>query len=209
MRKINKGTEPRAWKEYRMTPGVVYQAIPELRSALLKEQGYLCAYCMRRIPVRDNNSNEETRIDHVQSRKNHTSLSLDYRNMVVCCPGAMGDQFHCDKSKGDRDMSFSVFSEQDIDTLQYSSKDGSIKSTNDIYNKEINDILNLNNPLLKKNRESTLRGVILSLNRKRSWKRSEIRTLLEVWQSKDAKQRYKPYSGIVIYFLNRKLLEVR
>lgn len=42
MIKINKSREPREWTEYRLTTGVDYEAIPELRKALLKEQGYIC-----------------------------------------------------------------------------------------------------------------------------------------------------------------------
>ena len=47
---ITKNKEPKEWTEYRNTPGVDYQAIPELVQSLLKEQGYICAYCKRRIP---------------------------------------------------------------------------------------------------------------------------------------------------------------
>ena len=101
MKKIAKSKEPKEWTKYRLTPGVKYSPIPELREALLKEQGYLCAYCMRRIPTKDSNSDETSRIEHVKSRKNHPELQLDYSNMVICCPGAIGDgvSFHCDKSR--------------------------------------------------------------------------------------------------------------
>ena len=44
MRKIVKGLEPLAWREFRNTPGVKYEAKPELRDALIQEQGYICAY---------------------------------------------------------------------------------------------------------------------------------------------------------------------
>ena len=37
---ITKNKEPKEWTEYRNTPGVDYQAIPELVQSLLKEQGY-------------------------------------------------------------------------------------------------------------------------------------------------------------------------
>ncbi|MCF2598074.1 hypothetical protein I6E10_04830 [Phocaeicola barnesiae] len=67
MRKIQKQPEPREWTEYRLTPGAHYEASSELRQALLEEQGYLCAYCMRRIPVHDVNSNETTRIESKES----------------------------------------------------------------------------------------------------------------------------------------------
>ena len=70
MKKIIKSKEPKEWTEYRLTPGVKYSPISELREALLKEQGYLCAYCMRRIPTKDGNSEETSRIEHLKSRKN-------------------------------------------------------------------------------------------------------------------------------------------
>ena len=89
MRKVDKRPEPKEWVEYRQTPGAKYEAISELRSSLLEEQGYVCAYCMRRIPVKDRNSNETSRIEHVLSREKHPDRELDYHNMVICCPGAI------------------------------------------------------------------------------------------------------------------------
>ena len=71
MRKINKNPEPKEWTAYHLAPGVNYQSIPELRSSLLEEQDYVCAYCMRRIPVRDSNSYETARIDHILCREKH------------------------------------------------------------------------------------------------------------------------------------------
>lgn len=72
MRKIIKQSEPKEWMVYRrFTPEADYEANPELRKSLLEEQGYICAYCMRRIPVRDKNSNETSRIEHILSREKH------------------------------------------------------------------------------------------------------------------------------------------
>lgn len=53
MRKITKNTEPKAWTQYRLTPGAAFKPIPELVNSLLDEQGYICAYCERRIPCKD------------------------------------------------------------------------------------------------------------------------------------------------------------
>lgn len=44
MIKIEKKKEPKEWTEYRNTPGVDYQSIPELVESLLKEQGYICVH---------------------------------------------------------------------------------------------------------------------------------------------------------------------
>ena len=165
MIKIAKGREPKEWTEYRNTPGVDYQSIPELVESLLKEQGYICAYCMRRIPHRDKLYNkdgtnyvltvEDHRIEHILSRDNHPDKKLDYNNMVVCCPGHIGDEDHCDRLKGSNDISFSPLDSVFISTLSYKT-DGEIVSSDKQYNKEINEVLNLNTKLLK-------------LNRKQSW----------------------------------------
>lgn len=209
MKKITKSHEPKEWTEYRLTPGVKYNPIPELREALLKEQGYLCAYCMRRIPTQDGNSNETSRIEHLKSRRNHPELQLDYSNMVICCPGAIdGVNFHCDKLKGENDVSFNIFDEHFISTISYSSKDGTIRSSNKIYNKEMNVLLNLNHPSLKLNRYHVLRGVIEVLkkqSKKTDWNSAIINKMLEKWSQKDGEGFYKPYCGIVQWFLNKKL----
>lgn len=204
MRKITKNKEPKEWTEYRLTPNVDYESIPELRKSLLQEQGYICAYCMRRIPHKDKNSNEDSRIDHILSRDNHPDKKLDYTNMVMCCPGAISKEFHCDKLKSEQDITFSLFDDSFIPTLKYSTKNGSIESTNPTWNKEINSILNLNNEILKANRLETLNGVICSLAEKH-WTSSELRKKIEEWDNKNKKDKFKPYCGIVVWYLNKKL----
>lgn len=204
MRKILKQLEPREWTKHRLTPGAKYEAVPELRKALLEEQGYLCAYCMRRIPIRDTNSNESTRIDHILSRTKHPELQLNYSNMVVCCPGAITSDFHCDKQKGENDITINLFEDHFFDTLSYSSKDGRIKSSDAESDRQINELLNLNHALLKRNRLKTLRGVILMLNRI-GWTSSNIRHQIEIWNQKDQQGHYKPYNSIVVWFLKKKM----
>ena len=207
MRKINKNRESREWTEYRLTPGVDYEAIPELRSSLLEEQGYICAYCMRRIPHKDENSTETSRIDHILSRDLHPNLKLSYNNMVICCPGAINNDFHCDKLKANNDITFNLFDDIFMKTLSYSSKDGEIKCSVTQYEDEINRMLNLNNPLLKRNRQLTLAAIIIELGKKQ-WKASEIRKLLICWDTKDTEGKYKPYNGIIIWYLNKKLKQI-
>lgn len=204
MRKIVKQSEPREWTAHRLTPGAKYEAKQELREALLKEQGYLCAYCTRRIPIRDANSNETTRIDHILSRSNHPELQLNYSNMVVCCPGAITSDFHCDKLKGENDITFNLFEDHFFHTLAYSSKDGRLKSSDPENDRQINELLNLNHALLKRNRLETLRGVIRMLNRM-GWTASNIRHQIDIWDQKDLQGRYKPYNSIIVWFLKKKL----
>lgn len=207
MRKIIKNKEPQEWTEYRLTPDVDYQSIPQLRESLLKEQGYICAYCMRRIPHQDKNSNENSRIDHILSRDNHPNKKLDYQNMVICCPGAISKDFHCDKLKSEKDITFSLFDNSFVSTLKYYTKSGKIESSNPKWDKEINDILNINNALLKANRLEVINGVINVLMTKH-WQTKEIRKKLKEWDNKDKYGKFKPYCGIVTWYFNKKLKRV-
>lgn len=65
---IRKSAEPKEWTEYKNIPGVQFSGIPALQESLYREQGYLCAYCERRIPVRDKMSTEDHRIEHWHCR---------------------------------------------------------------------------------------------------------------------------------------------
>ena len=110
---INKGPEPPEWTSRRKTPGVsAYESIPELKDALLKEQGYICAFCMRKIPVQDRGERETAKNAHLLSRQNHPDRQLDFNNMVASCPGYFGGISHCDKSQESNDITLPLFGPQ-------------------------------------------------------------------------------------------------
>lgn len=206
MIKINKGHEPLAWTQKKETPGfTLYEPIPKLRDALLKEQGYICAYCMRRIPVtkRDPNTTETSKIEHIKCREFNQDLQLDYDNMVICCSGNLNNKPHCDKSKDNADISFDLFKPFLQNSISYSSKSGLIKSSNPVWNNEMNNILNLNHSLLTYNRKEALEGVIKRLDKKR-WTPAEVRNELQKWENLDRSGKYKQYCGIIISFLKKK-----
>lgn len=213
MIKISKGKEPKEWEKYRNTPGVSYHAIPELVGSLLQEQGYICAYCMRRIPCRDNGISEDHHIEHILSRDKHPKLELNYNNMVICCPGSIGVEAHCDRKKDNCDITFDLFDADFIATLSYES-DGKIVSSHPVYNKEINEKLNLNTPLLKANRKESWRAVVKELVSRRgnkAWDRPTLLKYLQKYsskQNKDGKLQYIPYCGIVVYNLQKKLKQL-
>lgn len=210
MIKITKKQEPKEWIEYRNTPGVDYQATSKLVESLLQEQGYICAYCMRRIPCKDNASSEDHRVEHVLSRENHPDKKLDYSNMVVCCPGHAGSEAHCDRMKGNNDVSFNLFDADFIATLSYKI-DGELVSSNELFNAEINEVLNLNTPILKANRKATWEEVIRGLKSlvgNKPWSKAILTKEMQKYNSmhsKDGKQKYIPYCGVVLYHLQKKL----
>lgn len=208
MRKIDKAREPREWTEYRNTPNVDYQSIPPLVESLLKEQGYICAYCMRRIPCRDRNSSEDHRVEHIKCRNRYPAFKLNYNNMVICCPGAIsGNQsFHCDKSKEDEDISFSPLNGEVIESLSYR-HDGVIRSSNPQWDEELNNVLNLNNEYLKENRKQVL-DALIEVMKHTEVKARWLNQQLDKWSHKDEDGCYKPYCGVIEWYLKRKLKSI-
>ena len=204
MRKIEKGLEPREWTEYCATPGVDFDAISELVDALLEEQGYVCAYCSRRIPCKDPGIPEKQHIEHIKCRRDHHHLKRNYKNLVACCPGAIDNNYHCDRLKDNSEITFSLFTDAFYNTLSYDSADGSIRSSNLEWDREINDILNLNHKRIRKNRLSALDTFISCMGRE-GWKNVKKREQIEKWNSKDSNGKYSPYGGIVLWYLKKNL----
>lgn len=214
---IDKRDEPYRWKQYRNTPGAKYQSQDYLVDALLEEQGYICAYCMRRVPCRDringNITQEGHRIEHVLSRNEHPELQLSYRNMVVCCPGHLGEHDHCDRLKGDRQITFSPLDKHFTDTLYY--KDGSIKSTNEQWTREMEEVLNLNDKALVRARKTMLAEtmkLIVQTAGKKEWTRQMVEKYIEKYKTmhlEKGKMKHYPYCGIVVYHLHRKLKNMK
>jgi uncharacterized protein (TIGR02646 family) len=180
----------------------------KLRNALLKEQMYICAYCMRRIPVKDTNIDATSKIEHLQSRENNPELQLSYTNMVICCPGNLNNEAHCDKLKGDNSISFDSHSAQLQQSISYSSKDGTIKSDNEIWNNEMNEFLNLNHAWLKRNRKSALEGVIEALMSK-GWNISSVKQKYQEWSNTEERKYHFEYCGIVVWYLSKKLKAIK
>ena len=194
---IEKGSEPNAWMRYRLTQGVEFRAIPELKDSLLKEQGYLCAYCMARI------DKDHMKVEHFKPQSLYPQDIFDYGNLLACCLGKTQEESHCDTSKGNAEISLSPLEPSCVNTLSYESGTGAIKSSNEDYNHDL-DTLNLNAHIIKRNRLKVLQGVIQALQSV-GFNPGAIRRLLKRWDSVDEEGKRKPYCGIVVYFLEKTL----
>jgi uncharacterized protein (TIGR02646 family) len=213
MRHIQKGAEPASWLAYRKTPNATYKATADLRAALLHEQGFLCGYCMKRI----NHADERvatTRIEHIKcqtvDRKEDTSRSLDYNNMILCCDGGEkeGRDFHCDKLKQDSDLSFSPLDERVLQLFTFSGS-GIMQATDFSIQAEIGDknnigVLNLNNARLVRNRKAVIDGLIHELGRG-TWTKATLREKRRHWSELDSDGRFKEFNQVAIYYLDKKL----
>jgi hypothetical protein len=202
----NLANEPDSWKAYKTTPGVNYAPSNDLRNALLAEQGYICAFCLRTLPLskRDPSENETSKIAHLLSRTNHDDRKLDYNNMVICCAGNINGQAHCDKSQGSSDVTLPMFNIQLQNSITYGAYSGEISSSDAGWDSQIKTLLNLNNTLLKLNRIEALKGIRQILENKK-WTKAQIQEKLEEWTSFDNDGKLKPYCGVVIWYLQKKL----
>lgn len=202
---IDKQREPDSWTEHRLTSGAIYEPTTDLRNALLADQGYICAFCMRRIPADDSPFEHATsKIEHLLSQEHHSDLQMNYSNMVVCCSDRMNGEMHCDASKGEADIQCSPLSRAAMQTIKYKN-DGTIESTNAVYNSELNDVLNLNVGILKDNRKAAWEAARDYFTNKDCWNVPTLRKMLERYQSKGKKGKKIEYCGIVIYMLTKKL----
>ena len=216
MKWIRKGKEPKDLQEHRGIKGTDYESFKTdvglgdiapatgLRKSLMDDQGYICAYCMKRIPhghLEKGVKADKMKIEHYIAQTKPVSikdkLDITYSNMLACCTGNHGqrEQFEtCDTKKGDSDLTISPLNEAHIRTLNYG-PDGSIHSLEELFENEINQVLNLNEDNLKKQREAIykltekrVREVFSKPKMTRDEKNTYIEKQIEWWNSrKDGK----------------------
>lgn len=173
---ISKKAEPRSFIEakrrLRSTPGASnsYRGLADsaakadVLDALLEEQGYICAYCMRRIH-RSGDGRDSGDIAHVEhylpqnpsarlrasmrvnSDYDADAYSLDYKNMLAVCSGGeksgKGVRI-CDKSRsGAQMLVIDPLDETKVALIEYA-RDGQIYSKDPEINYDLNCQLNLN-----------------------------------------------------------------
>lgn len=125
------------------------EEIAAVKETLLKAQGRLCAYCMRRVP-----DVEHAKLEHVYPQslsisEGHPEKTVDYNNMLVTCRGGDGEPGRsraaqtCDTHKGGQTISIDPSSQEDIDTIVYK-RNGEIHSKNEEFETDLCETLNLN-----------------------------------------------------------------
>ncbi|OQW89596.1 MAG: hypothetical protein BWK78_07725 [Thiotrichaceae bacterium IS1] len=217
MIKIVKKVEPKSLTAYKKQPDATFNGMPalvknDLRQQLLEEQGYLCAYCMTRIPNDRCPPNNEfkMKIEHWHCQSNYPEDQLNYKNLLAVCCGNEGQSFdqHCDTRKGNSDLKYNPANPADEveDKIEYYSFDGSIFSKDREFNEQLSLVLNLNHARFKRNRKSVLDSVQAVLNH-RPGKRTlkEIEGYIANWKKTGINGELKEYCGIAIYYLYKKL----
>jgi uncharacterized protein (TIGR02646 family) len=206
---IVKGREPTSLQQYRLQSNAVYdgsQFTPvkeDIRTQLLQEQGYLCAYCMQRI-VDDQFT---TKIEHWHCQNNYPNEQLRYTNMLAVCSGNTQGCLHCDTKKANHDIKYNPAEPTHRIESKIKYAGGKIESTDAEFNIQLNDVLGLNCTRLVENRKETIEAVRIGLSKKAGRRtQAEINTFICQWSSIDGDGYKKEYCGVALYFLRKRLL---
>ena len=225
---IKKGFEPASLTRYKKQLYATYDGLTQeikddIRAALLRDQKYICAYCMRRIT----NDRGKTKIEHwkAQSELSTEQDKLDYKIMLAVCDGCRGSNDKittCDEHRHNKELYVSPLDSDMMETIYYDIN-GLIHSKDEQIDEDINKILNLN----CNNAPSRI-----VLNRKIIYKECKERlkkiqargqytasTLRKVWTEYEAKKiklsnsdqyvfQEKEFVGVARYIIKRYLLKI-
>ncbi len=207
MRAILKGPEPRSLIEHRTQEHADYDNYAEkddLRRALVEEQRGLCCYCMRRIRP----DSEHMKIEHWRSQEDHPEEALKFHNNLLgACLGGQGQphkEQHCDTRKGWSSLSRNPAepAHRIEDVIRYL-PDGTISSTDAALDEELDQVLNLNMPILINNRKAALDAFKITL-RNPDFRPRGLQHQIALWSGAQPAQ-LEEYAGVIVYWLRKRL----
>ncbi len=203
-----KGTEPASLTQHRCTEHGYFDNYGDtdgLRRALVAEQRCICCYCLCGIRP----SGDAMKVEHWHCQDRYPAEQLDYGNLLGACLGNTGSPLkhqHCDTRKGNSDLSRNPANpSHHVETLARYLGDGTIKSDDPGFDREINEVLNLNVSHLKDNRKAVLDAFKVTLQKRGSLKRITLERLLADWDGQSHANSLRPYCQVVVYWLRKRL----
>lgn len=210
---IKKNAEPQSLKAHRNTPGADFDSLDktELRDFLLSEQGYLCAYCMKRIK-----DAKDTKIEHYEAR--NAKNQLIYTNLLAVCTGNEKLQnqyrkiepkkFTCDTMKKSQALHINPQNGSDIETIYYDAQ-GKIYSSNKDYQEDLDKVLNLNDPYgyLIDNRQAALKAVQNQLRKLKPGQDAKplLRKIQQLCKNQNSAGELPEFVGIIRWYIERQI----
>jgi uncharacterized protein (TIGR02646 family) len=180
-----------------------YSEKDDLRQALVREQRGLCCYCLGRIDA----TPTLMKIEHWRSQSRYPTEQLTYRNLLGACLGGDGQprgQQHCDTRKGNRDLRWNPAEpDHSIEARITFDLDGTIRSNDSEFDRQLNDVLNLNHPVLKNHRKKALDGLIDGLRLRKHLTKDKIEREIKRLIGGDG--HLAPYCQLPVWWLQRKL----
>ena len=210
MRNIQKKTEPKSLTEHRCNTNTDYDNYAEkddLRVSLVSEQRGICCYCMQRIQP----NSDQMKIEHWQCQDLYPERQLEYKNLLGVCKGGEGqkpDRQHCDTKKGNLNLSFNpAESAHQVEDKSRFLGDGTITSNDERFEREINQVLNLNQSTLVRNRKAVLEALQQGFMQTNP-SSAELQKELDKWNG-DRGCDLAPYCQVIVYYLRKKMAKMR
>lgn len=207
MVRINKGNEPKALKKAVKGGAKEYEkdlsqdVKDKLRNKLLTDQGYICCYCLKSIPEK---LLPKSKIEHFKCRDKYKSLEVDYSNLFIACNGiGNGGLKTCDTLKDKSDINSFTLTNTNFERLIKYGKDGSILSIDTNIDKDLNDILGLNEGNLKAARYNmylAIQGIKKRLEKGGNYQ-LQINKQIDNWGKRDSSGKFKAFHAVAIYYL--------
>lgn len=190
-----------------------------LRTSLVKEQGFICAYCCDAIE--DTTSIVIEHFEPQRGKEGNQKLSIDYNNLFACCSGIKTDKETnaqircCDEIKEDK---FST--ENGIMPIKPTDTDGNgficeqafvyasigaIIAKNTAYKEQAQHtltLLNLNNSELKRQRKETCAFLFDSEDNFFDFSLEDVEKFKKEFTLLDGDNKFKPFCNVVMYFLS-------
>lgn len=175
-----------------------------IKNQLLQEQGGLCAYCMKKINM-DNSSIEHWYPRNPKSGEKKEKVDFDYYNLYVTCRENNKRLINqtCDEHKGNSIITINPSVVEHIDTIYYNSN-GEIHSTNPDFEKDIDDILNLNCEY--SNLNTSRKKVMIEIEKQIMENCSTKEEIVDFCRKKlliDYTSDKPAYLGVLLYWLKR------
>ena len=223
MKYIRKNIEPPDfinWKNQQKSLGVNFNyksfQHPQkkiVKESLLREQGYICCYCCRKI------NQENSHIEHfLPQSKTDDNLALDYHNMLSSCgPYDIQEQKeqekldqkkqvwpeHCGNVRKNTSLPISPL-DMDCETyFAYTQMGEIIPSYREDHLKKAENtisLLSLNNAELRLKRLGVLEGILDGIE---DLTIEEAQQLLKYYQNFDKNGHYQSFCVAIIYFLKQ------
>jgi uncharacterized protein (TIGR02646 family) len=209
------------WKHFGKT-----EVKKRLRSQLLKEQGFICAYCNQRIHLKYQKDDLDTQymsIEHIKPKSNPVFVNkiFDYYNLVgVCRPEKKRKNYkedHCDVTKGSNILPEELNpTKRDFERIVQCGKSGKLSSAEGIIDRAINDILTLNCNHLKQGRKDIIDAIEYELSSMSKANMDDIALFekqyfedqLALFAEKEGGL-YKAYSGAIILYIKDQLKNIQ
>src|SRR5215213_9549784 len=152
------------------------------------------------------------KIEHWRSHERYSAQRLQYGNLLGVCRGGEGQppaKQHCDTCKGNRDLKFNPADPAHVIEARVNYQpDGRIRSDDPVFDRQLNEVLNLNLPLLMRSRKHVFDAIVAWLKEEKKRlggpvSRDRLERKLERITGGDGD--LSPFSRVAAWWIEQKL----